>query len=53
MVSALVAFGLMALLYLVTVELMIEAHEHPDSRLTTAMFFVGFRGLVLLEENVS
>lgn len=49
-ITAFLAFGLMALLYLVTEELLVEAHEKPDSPLITAMFFVGFLGLVLLEE---
>jgi ZIP family zinc transporter len=33
------AFGLMALLYLVTEELLTEAHEVPDKPWITAMFF--------------
>lgn len=41
-----VSFGLAALLYLVTEELLIEAHETPDTLLSTTTFFVGF--LVLL-----
>lgn len=36
------AFGLIALLYLVTEELLVEAHGCPESPLTTSMFFVGF-----------
>ena len=36
------AFGAAALLYLVTEELLVEAHEVPETPLTTAMFFVGF-----------
>ena len=44
------AFGLMALLYLVTEELLVEAHEVPDKPWITAMFFVGFLLLILLEE---
>ena len=44
------SFGLMALLYLVTEELLAEAHETPDSPLISAMFFVGFLALLLLEE---
>ncbi len=44
------AFGLIALLYLVTEELLVEAHEHPDTPLISAMFFVGFMALLLLEE---
>ncbi|MFZ2236095.1 MAG: transporter [Dokdonella sp.] len=44
------AFGLIALLYLVTEELLVEAHEQPDTPLISAMFFVGFMLLLLLEE---
>lgn len=46
------AFGLIALLYLVTEELLVEAHERPDTPLVTAMFFIGFLSLTLLEEFV-
>jgi len=52
-VTGCLSFGLMALLYLVTEELLVEAHEKPDSPLITAMFFVGFLGLMLLEEFMS
>lgn len=51
-VAGFLSFGLMALLYLVTEELLVEAHERPDSPLISAMFFVGFLGLLLLEELV-
>jgi len=44
------AFGLIALLYLVTEELLVEAHEVPDRPWVTAMFFAGFLLLLLLEE---
>lgn len=44
------AFGLVALLYLVTEELLVEAHEQPDTPAATAAFFVGFLALLLLEE---
>lgn len=44
------AFGLVALLYLVTEELLVEAHEVPDRPWVTALFFVGFLLLLLLEE---
>lgn len=44
------AFGLIALLYLVTEELLVEAHEVPDRPWVTALFFVGFLLLFLLEE---
>ena len=46
------AFGLIALLYLVTEELLVEAHETPDRPWVTAMFFTGFLLLLLLEEAV-
>ena len=46
------AFGLVALLYLVTAELLIEAHETPDRPWVTAMFFFGFLALLLVEEAI-
>ncbi len=48
------AFGLIALLYLVTEELLVEAHAHPqhDSPAITALFFIGFLGIVLLEHSI-
>lgn len=46
------AFGLIALLYLVTEELLVEAHETRDRPWVTAMFFVGFLLLLLLEEMI-
>lgn len=46
------AFGLIALLYLVTEELLVEAHETPDRPWVTALFFVGFLILLLLEEMI-
>jgi len=36
------AFGLSALMYLVTEELLIEAHELKDTPFNTAVFFIGF-----------
>lgn len=44
------SFGLIALLYLVTEELLIEAHEVPDRPWVTATFFVGFLLLLVIEE---
>jgi ZIP family zinc transporter len=44
------SFGLIALLYLVTEELLVEAHEKLGSPFVCAMFFVGFLGLLLIEE---
>ncbi len=52
-VAGFLSFGLMALLYLVTEELLVEAHEKPDSPFISAMFFAGFLGLMLLEEMTS
>jgi ZIP family zinc transporter len=49
-ISGFLSFGLIALLYLVTEELLVEAHAKPDSPLISAMFFVGFLGLLLIEE---
>lgn len=43
-------FGLIALLYLVTEELLVEAHETPDRPWVTALFFIGFLLLLVLEE---
>ena len=50
--TAFFAFGLIALLYLVTEELLIEAHETPDRPWVTAMFFAGFLALLLVEEAI-
>ena len=36
------SFGLASLMFLVTEELLVEAHEEPETPLSTAMFFVGF-----------
>lgn len=52
-VAGFLSFGLMALLYLVTEELLVEAHEKPDGPLISAMFFIGFLGLLMLEEMTS
>lgn len=43
------SFGAAALMYLVTEELLVEAHEVPETPLLTAMFFLGFVALLLLE----
>lgn len=40
--AAVLAFGAAALLYLVTEELLIEAHETRDTPMLTASFFLGF-----------
>jgi ZIP family zinc transporter len=46
------SFGLIALLYLVTEELLVEAHETEDRPWVTAMFFAGFLLLLLLDEMI-
>lgn len=50
--SALLSFGVAALLYLVTEELLSEAHETEDTPLITSSFFIGFL-LVLVLENLA
>lgn len=49
--TAMIAFGTAALIYLVTEELLVEAHEHrvQENPLTAALFFVGFLLLITLE----
>lgn len=47
--DALIAFGAAALLYLVTEELLVEAHEGPESPLMTASFFAAFLLILALE----
>ena len=42
-------FGSAALLYLVTEELLVEAHDVPETPLITAAFFVGFLALFVIE----
>lgn len=49
-VTGFLAFGLVALLYLVTEELLVEAHETPDRPWIAAMFFVGFLVMLLLAD---
>jgi ZIP family zinc transporter len=46
--AGLLSFGCAALLFLVTEELLIEAHESADTHVTTTMFFVGFLIFLLL-----
>jgi ZIP family zinc transporter len=47
--AAVLGFGSAALLYLVTEELLVEAHEVPETPLTTAAFFAGFLALLVIE----
>lgn len=46
--AGVLSFGCAALLYLVTEELLVEAHESGETTLGTAMFFVGFLVFLLL-----
>lgn len=46
--AGLLAFGCAALLFLVTEELLIEAHKSANTSVTTTMFFVGFLIFLLL-----
>jgi ZIP family zinc transporter len=48
-VVVVLSFAAAALLYLVTEELLVEAHEVPETPFTTAMFFAGFIILYVLE----
>ena len=43
------AFGAAALLYLVTEELLVEAHEVPETPTTTSLFFAGFLLLFVID----
>lgn len=47
--TTVLAFAVAALLYLVTEELLVEAHEVPETPTSTAMFFAGFLVLILIE----
>lgn len=47
--DAVLAFGIAALLYLVTEELLVEAHEVPETALVTTIFFVGFLLLLVID----
>ena len=47
--AAVLAFGAAALLYLVTEELLVEAHETPGTNRHVLAFFLGFIILFALE----
>jgi ZIP family zinc transporter len=49
-IAAFFSFGLIALLYLVTEELLVEAHSGPEKPWVTSLFFVGFLLILLLDE---
>ncbi len=46
--DVILSFGLAALLFLVTEQLLVEAHREQETPLSTALFFVGFLAFVLL-----
>lgn len=46
--EAVLSFGLAALLFLVTEELLVEAHEEPETPLITSTFFAGFLLFLIL-----
>lgn len=48
-ITGFLSFSMIALLYLVTEELLTEAHEKPDTPASAAMFFTGFLILLLLD----
>jgi ZIP family zinc transporter len=49
-VDAMLAFGVAALLYLVTEELLVEAHEEKvETPVQTGMFFLGFIVLFMID----
>lgn len=50
--AALLGLGTVALLYLVTEELLVEAHEVPETPFATASFFIGFIVFLLIEGSV-
>ena len=47
--AVVLAFGVAALLFLVTEELLVEAHAVPETPVTTSMFFLGFLALFVAE----
>jgi ZIP family zinc transporter len=48
MLTSVISFGCAALLYLVTEELLVEAHEVEETNVATAAFFVGFLIILVL-----
>jgi ZIP family zinc transporter len=51
-ISVVLGFATAALLYLVTEELLVEAHETTETPLLTAAFFIGFIAFLTLELNL-
>ena len=50
--AGLLAFGCASLLYLVTEELLTEAHSVPETRLMSSLFFAGFLTLLVIEMSL-
>lgn len=50
--GVMLGFGAVALMYLVTEELLSEAHEVPETSWATALFFVGFLIYLLIAEAI-
>ena len=50
MLALILGFGVSALLYLVTEELLLEAHETRDTPLIMATFFLGFLTPLILAQ---
>lgn len=50
-IDLILSFGLAALLFLVTEELLVEAHREVDTHLSTVLFFAGFLAFLLLGQN--
>jgi ZIP family zinc transporter len=48
LLDLILSFGLAALLFLVTEQLLVEAHKEPETPVSTALFFVGFLAFLLL-----
>ena len=46
---AVASFGVAALLYLVTEELLVRAHSVPDTKRATVMFFAGFLLIIVID----
>lgn len=50
--TAAYAFGLIAFLYLVTEELLVEAHKRPETAWGAAQFFIGFLLLIIIDRSL-
>ncbi|MDR5751339.1 MULTISPECIES: hypothetical protein [unclassified Caballeronia] len=50
--AVLLGLGTVALIYLVTEELLVEAHEVPETSIATAAFFLGFIVFFIIEASV-